>query len=598
MASKRSALLVVNTTYSDPQLGRLLGPAEDARQLADVLGDPAVGKFEVTVLADKPTPEVMAEIEGFFAQAGRDELLVLYFSGHGVTTVAPQRSLHFATPDTRIDRLRATSIPAGFINAVMRSSRARQQVLLLDCCQSGAFKRDMIKAGATLDVLENFEGEGIQGSGRVVITASQALQYALQEEVAGKMESVFTRKLVHGLKSGEADKNNDGRITLDELFDYLQENASTPTQTPEITTIGRTHPIIVARNPNPVIQPLNLPDDILHAMESDSFWQRVGAVEGLLYWRNSTRPGMVLAARLALERLAQDADRRVREAAAAALSEEPDTPSAIPAARRVPLSGQAMEPPRSEQAPVQEKAASAEEASSVEPPANPQRMHSEPRQSAVKRAVGIDFGVANSVVAVMEGGEPTVIPNAEGATRTPSVVAFAKTGEVLVGEAATRQAVGKDDYRTVRSVKRHMGESSWRFRADGKEFSPQQISAFILQKLKRDAEAYLGDQVTQAVITVPAYFDDAQRQATKEAGEIAGLEVLRIINEPMAAALAYALDKEATRTTRPSSCSTWAPGIATLPWSTSPAASSRSEQWRGTYGWAATTGTSGSSTGC
>jgi molecular chaperone DnaK len=154
------------------------------------------------------------------------------------------------------------------------------------------------------------------------------------------------------------------------------------------------------------------------------------------------------------------------------------------------------------------------------------------------KAVGIDLGTTNSVVATLEGGEPTVIPNAEGARTTPSVVALSKTGEVLVGEVAKRQAVTNPD-RTMRSVKRHMGESSWRFRADGKEFSPQQVSAFILQKLKRDA-----DQVTQAVITVPAYFDDAQRQATKEAGEIAGLEVLRIINEPTAASLAYSLDKE------------------------------------------------------
>jgi len=163
------------------------------------------------------------------------------------------------------------------------------------------------------------------------------------------------------------------------------------------------------------------------------------------------------------------------------------------------------------------------------------------------KAVGIDLGTTNSVVATLEGGEPTVIPNAEGARTTPSVVALSKTGEVLVGEVAKRQAVTNPD-RTMRSVKRHMGESSWRFRADGKEFSPQQVSAFILQKLKRDAEAYLGDQVTQAVITVPAYFDDAQRQATKEAGEVAGLEVLRIINEPTAASLAYSLDKESDET--------------------------------------------------
>jgi molecular chaperone DnaK len=158
------------------------------------------------------------------------------------------------------------------------------------------------------------------------------------------------------------------------------------------------------------------------------------------------------------------------------------------------------------------------------------------------RAVGIDLGTTNSVVSVLEGGEPTVITNAEGARTTPSVVAFAKNGEVLVGEVAKRQAVTNVD-RTIRSVKRHMG-TDWKINLDGKDFNPQQISAFVLQKLKRDAEAYLGEKVADAVITVPAYFNDAERQATKEAGEIAGLNVLRIVNEPTAAALAYGLDKD------------------------------------------------------
>src|SRR5947199_1934616 len=157
------------------------------------------------------------------------------------------------------------------------------------------------------------------------------------------------------------------------------------------------------------------------------------------------------------------------------------------------------------------------------------------------RAVGIDLGTTDSVVAVLEGGEPNVIANAEGSRTTPSVVAFAKNGEVLVGEVAKRQAVTNVE-RTIRSVKRHMG-TDWSQTIDGKPFTPQQISAFILQKLKRDAESYLGEPVADAVITVPAYFSDAERQATKEAGEIAGLNVLRIINEPTAAALAYGLDK-------------------------------------------------------
>jgi molecular chaperone DnaK len=164
------------------------------------------------------------------------------------------------------------------------------------------------------------------------------------------------------------------------------------------------------------------------------------------------------------------------------------------------------------------------------------------------KAVGIDLGTTNSVVAVLEAGEPTVIPNAEGGRTTPSVVGFSKSGEVLVGEVAKRQAITNPD-RTVRSVKRHMGETSWTVDIDGKKYTPQEISARILQKLKRDAESYLGDTVSQAVITVPAYFDDAQRTATKEAGQIAGLEVLRIINEPTAAALAYGLDKEGAEQT-------------------------------------------------
>ncbi|MBO4354544.1 MAG: Hsp70 family protein, partial [Clostridia bacterium] len=160
------------------------------------------------------------------------------------------------------------------------------------------------------------------------------------------------------------------------------------------------------------------------------------------------------------------------------------------------------------------------------------------------KIIGIDLGTTNSCVAVYEGGEPAVITNPEGARTTPSVVAFSKTGERMVGQVAKRQAVTNSD-RTVMSIKRHMG-SDYKVDIDGKKYTPQEISAMILQKLKADAEAYLGTTVTQAVITVPAYFTDSQRQATKDAGKIAGLEVLRIINEPTAAALAYGVDKEGT----------------------------------------------------
>ncbi len=156
------------------------------------------------------------------------------------------------------------------------------------------------------------------------------------------------------------------------------------------------------------------------------------------------------------------------------------------------------------------------------------------------KVIGIDLGTTNSCVAVLEGGEPVVIPNPEGNRTTPSVVAFTKDGERLVGEVAKRQAITNPN--TVMSIKRHMG-TNYKVNIEGKDFTPQEISAIILQKLKADAEAYLGESVTQAVITVPAYFNDSQRQATKDAGKIAGLEVLRIINEPTAASLAYGLEK-------------------------------------------------------
>src|SRR6201997_284956 len=162
------------------------------------------------------------------------------------------------------------------------------------------------------------------------------------------------------------------------------------------------------------------------------------------------------------------------------------------------------------------------------------------------RAVGIDLGTTNSVVAVLEGGDPVVVANSEGSRTTPSVVAFARNGEVLVGQPAKNQAVTNVD-RTVRSVKRHMG-TDWSIEVDGKKYTAPEISARILMKLKRDAESYLGEDITDAVITTPAYFNDAQRQATKDAGQIAGLNVLRIINEPTAAALAYGLDKKKDET--------------------------------------------------
>lgn len=209
------------------------------------------------------------------------------------------------------------------------------------------------------------------------------------------------------------------------------------------------------------------------------------------------------------------------------------------------------------------------------------------------RAVGIDLGTTNSVVSVLEGGDPVVVANSEGSRTTPSIVAFARNGEVLVGQPAKNQAVTNVD-RTVRSVKRHMG-SDWSIEIDGKKYTAPEISARILMKLKRDAEAYLGEDITDAVITTPAYFNDAQRQATKDAGQIAGLNVLRIVNEPTAAALPTASTR--ARRSSESWSSTWVVALSTFPCWRSARVWLRSVPLRVTTTSAATTGTSGSSIG-
>ena len=208
----------------------------------------------------------------------------------------------------------------------------------------------------------------------------------------------------------------------------------------------------------------------------------------------------------------------------------------------------------------------------------------------MSKIIGIDLGTTNSCVAVMEGGESVVIPNAEGNRTTPSVVAFSKDGERMVGQVAKRQAITNPD-RTIMSIKREMG-TNYKVNIDGKAYTPQEISAMILQKLKADAEAYLGQTVTEAVITVPAYFTDAQRQATKDAGRIAGLDVKRIINEPTAAAVAYGVDKEQAQKVM-----VYDLGGGTCPSWTLTTASSRCWPPPATTAWAATTSTSASWTG-
>ena len=244
MADGRYALIVATSRYSDTTLTQLEAPAHDARSLAKALGAPAIGDFDVTTLTDEPAPAVMQGIEDFFDGRRREDLVLLYFSGHGILDEGAR--LYFATTDTRVERPRSTAVSADFVNELMTECRSRRQVLVLDCCNSGAFARG-IKAGTTVGTGERFEGKG-----RVVITASDALQYAFE---GGRVEgegigSVFTRALVDGLESGAADLNGDGHVTLDELYDYVYGRVvdSSPRQRPHKWAFGVEGQIVVARS--------------------------------------------------------------------------------------------------------------------------------------------------------------------------------------------------------------------------------------------------------------------------------------------------------------------------------------------------------------
>jgi uncharacterized caspase-like protein len=243
MAERRFALLVANAHYADLTLARLEAPAHDAASLADALGSPAIGGFEVRTIVDGTAPQVMQEIESFFDGRARDDLVLLYFSGHGILDEGAR--LYFATADTRVDRPRSTSVPAGFVNDVMAESRSRRQVLVLDCCNSGAFGRGL-KAGGALGTGSRFEGRG-----RVVITASDALQYAFEgDRVEGEGRgSVFTDVLVDGLTTGGADLDGDGYVTLDELYDYAYAHVvdSSPHQRPRKWAFEVEGRLVVAR---------------------------------------------------------------------------------------------------------------------------------------------------------------------------------------------------------------------------------------------------------------------------------------------------------------------------------------------------------------
>ena len=318
MAEKRRALIIASYEYEDSDLRQLVAPAQDAEALSRVLADPTIGGFEVRLCLNEPKHKVEQEVDAFFVDRKRDDLLLLYFSCHGIKDVDGR--LYFAAADTRRKLLRSTAVSANFVNDVMHQSLSRRQVLLLDCCYSGAFAKGMVaKAGTEISTKEHFEGRG-----RVVLTASDAMQYSYEgDKVAGEgVHSVFTRSLLHGLETGEADLDGDGRISLDELYNYVHDRVAdeTPQQRPGKWAFDVHGEIVIARNPRPVVKPAELPRELQQTIDDPRHWVREGAVHELDRLLRGSNKGLALAAEAALTLLTEDDSRRVSAAAAQSLA--------------------------------------------------------------------------------------------------------------------------------------------------------------------------------------------------------------------------------------------------------------------------------------
>ncbi len=333
----RSALIVASDEYTDPGLRRLRAPAKDAQALATVLRDPGIGGFEVRTLLNEPAHVVNLAVEEFFADRRPDDLLLVHFSCHGIKD--EDGELYFAATNTTLRALGATAVAADFVNRRMNRSRSRRIVLLLDCCYAGAFERGMTaRAGAGVGIETQFGGRG-----RAVITASSAMEYAFEgDELADTHElqpSVFTSALVDGLATGDADRDQDGMIALDELYDYVYDRVrtATPNQTPGKWAFGVQGDLFIARRARPVTVPAPLPAELQEAIDSPFAAVRAASVQELVRLLQGRHAGLALAARMALERLTEDDSRMVIASAVTALRTE-----AIPIPRPDPVTPQPM----------------------------------------------------------------------------------------------------------------------------------------------------------------------------------------------------------------------------------------------------------------
>jgi hypothetical protein len=425
MDGNRSALIVASDNYTDPGLQRLRAPASDAQALAGVLRNPDIGGFEVRTLLNEPAHEVTLAVEEFFADRRPDDLLLLHFSCHGVKDEGGE--LYFAAANTRMRRLAATAVPAEFVNRRMGRSRSRRVVLLLDCCYAGAFERGMTaRAGAGMDIEEQFGGRG-----RAVITASSAMEYAFEgDELADAHEqapSVFTSALVEGLETGEADRDQDGLVALDELYDYVYDRvrAVTPNQTPGKWTFGVQGELVIARRSRPVTTPSPLPPELQEAADSPFAGVRAGVVPELARLLRSRHAGLALAARLTLERLADDDSRATAATAAAALAAAAAGDPAAPKPASEPTQPEsAAEPP-----PVPKVAATITRAAAT--PA-PTALVAEPPGAAP----------ASAAPAGTEAAAQAPAPAAHGESRTAAATAAPSTAAPPAAEERAFQVAG------------------------------------------------------------------------------------------------------------------------------------------------------------
>jgi molecular chaperone DnaK len=504
----KRALIVANQQYEDARFAELPGAAADARELASVLGSRIMCEFDVEVVAEAGTRTIKRQIAEFFTTAGRDDLLLLHLSCHGRRD--DRNQLYFVSKDTDHQYLAATSVDAAFVNDQVEQSRSRRVVLLLDCCYSGMYVKG----------IRTTRGDGLRsvpvnshfsGTGMAVITACSALQFAYDGDHSSSLQrgqpSAFTSAVVDGLRTGAGDVDGDGLVSVNDLFTYVHDQVSlkVPGQTPEFSVNRLRGALFLARTPASIafggaLTPL--PPAVHNAVVQGEPWQRFGATMALERLLDSDDPAERLSAREALIPLARDSDDDVRARARSIWTAKVKS-----------------------MAPIVIGTSSA-------PAVRPVREFG-------GRAVGIDFGTTNSSVAVLDGDGALVVRNRFGSTITPSVVGFSAKGDVLVGEAAKRQAVLAPDY-TVQSIKRRLG-SDWHMTVAGHTYSAEMVTALILERLRLDAEAYLNEPVRSAVITVPTGFTMAQRGSLRRAAAAAGMTSTRLVNEPSAASSAYGL---------------------------------------------------------